>query len=223
MTVAEMVAALPEVSVGHLGAGAASALAIALEDDGPWAPLLPGARGNVLLQLAPVDALGGELDRYVNVDGYEVEVPFEVSEHGLTIVRLSWPAPPGVRPTPGPRRLRAMSDVGLKVNDRWYLIPRLGDAGTAPHRLMIWWALLYALSSLARYEPAEWVAALDVDRSLLAVDLESTLATAEATVPVLIAEALGGSGGLPHEVKRDAHAELARSSEEQQPGRPTDG
>ena len=53
----------------------------------------------------------------------------------------------------------------------------------APHPLMLWWALLYGLSSLARYEPATWTAALDLDRSEIAVGLERVLDLAEEHVP----------------------------------------
>jgi hypothetical protein len=226
MTVAELVAALPEVSARHLSADAPRALVIQRADDGPWSSILPGARGSVNLRIASAEQLAEELGRYANVEGYEVVVPVDVSQHGAATALLSWPAPPGGFATPGPRALRAMRDVARQVDERWYLIPRLGSAVSAAHPLLIWWALLYALSSLARYHPAEWVAALDVDRSLVAVDLEAILETAEARVPVLISDALGSSHGLPHAVMRTAFeklAELGPASEEQQAEPPFDG
>lgn len=61
----------------------------------------------------------------------------------------------------------------------------------------MWWALLLALSSLARYHPAAWVAALDVDESRLAIDLERTLDEAEQRLPDMLAEALGSPNGMP--------------------------
>lgn len=60
----------------------------------------------------------------------------------------------------------------------------------APHPLMLWWALLLGLSSLARYEPAAWTAALDLDGSELAVGLERVLDGAAARVPQRLLEAL---------------------------------
>ena len=45
-----------------------------------------------------------------------------------------------------------------------YALPELAGR-QAPHPLMLWWALLYGLSSLARYEPGTWTAALDLDWS----------------------------------------------------------
>ena len=44
--------------------------------------------------------------------------------------------------------------------------PSIGG-GLAPSPLMLWWALLLALSSLARYHPAAWVQAIDLDQSVL--------------------------------------------------------
>jgi hypothetical protein len=64
--------------------------------------------------------------------------------------------------------------------------------GTVLTPLMSWWALLYALSMVARYEPATWVDLLDVDRSPLAVSLERVLKEALEAVPHLVLDALRG-------------------------------
>jgi hypothetical protein len=55
---------------------------------------------------------------------------------------------------------------------------------------MTWWALLYGLSSLARYDPETWVAALDVDRSHDATSLEQLLDVAVPRIPELVSTAL---------------------------------
>lgn len=55
---------------------------------------------------------------------------------------------------------------------------------------MTWWALLYALSMVARYEPDVWVGLLDVDESQLAVPLEGVLEDALEVVPHLVLDAL---------------------------------
>jgi hypothetical protein len=60
----------------------------------------------------------------------------------------------------------------------------------APGPAMTWWALLYALSMVARCEPDTWVASLGVDHSALAVPLEGTLADALEVVPHLVLDAL---------------------------------
>jgi hypothetical protein len=43
-----------------------------------------------------------------------------------------------------------------------YVQPSIGG-GPAPSPLMLWWALLLGLSSLARYYPAAWVRAIDLE------------------------------------------------------------
>jgi hypothetical protein len=75
-----------------------------------------------------------------------------------------------------------------------YSLPELaGDL--CPMPLMLWWALLIGLSSLARYRPAAWTAAIDLDQSALAVSLERVLDVATARLPWRIFQALTGG---PH-------------------------
>ena len=60
---------------------------------------------------------------------------------------------------------------------------------------MAWWAVLYTLSMLARYQPAEWAAHVDVDASPHAVPVERLLAQAIGIIPELMAEAIAKVGG----------------------------
>jgi hypothetical protein len=55
---------------------------------------------------------------------------------------------------------------------------------------MTWWAVLYALSMVARYEPDSWVGLLDVDKSQFAVPLEGLLEDALEVAPHLVLDAL---------------------------------
>lgn len=57
--------------------------------------------------------------------------------------------------------------------------------------LMIWWAVLYGLSMLARYEPASWTKLIDVNASSSAVPIEFLLNTALEAVPDLLADTIG--------------------------------
>jgi YaaC-like Protein len=70
-----------------------------------------------------------------------------------------------------------------------YALPEVGG-GPSPLPLMLWWALLLGLSDLARYDPARWTAAIDLDASELAVGLERVLDIAEQRVPVRILQGL---------------------------------
>ena len=73
-----------------------------------------------------------------------------------------------------------------------WTFPDVGTAGVAANPIMPWWALLYALSMRARYEPQAWLDDLDVNRNPNAVALERALDLALSVPPALVAELLGG-------------------------------
>ena len=52
--------------------------------------------------------------------------------------------------------------------------------------MLIWWALLFGLSLLARYEPVAWQTALDLDQSRIADPLTKLLDDALEIVPDLL-------------------------------------
>lgn len=60
---------------------------------------------------------------------------------------------------------------------------------------MAWWAVLYTLSMLARYQPAGWAGHINVDGSRHAVAVERLLKRAISLVPALIAEAIDQVAG----------------------------
>ncbi|MEU4424841.1 hypothetical protein AB0F81_29835 [Actinoplanes sp. NPDC024001] len=64
--------------------------------------------------------------------------------------------------------------------------PSIGTAPQAPHPLLIWWAVLYALSKLARYSPMLWASVISVDSSPSAVAVERLLQESMVTLPELI-------------------------------------
>jgi hypothetical protein len=84
-------------------------------------------------------------------------------------------------------RLRA-AKIYRDPDVRW-AFPVLGDQ-VPLHPLLAWWAALYALSMLARYQPREWIAHLDVDHSQHAVALEAALNEALDACPELLLRAL---------------------------------
>jgi hypothetical protein len=88
--------------------------------------------------------------------------------------------------------IRTMDDVAPVYRfqgERW-LRPAFGSPSATLSPLMTWWALLYAFSIFARYEPAAWVATLDLDESPIAVHLADALDEALTVVPQLVLEAL---------------------------------
>jgi hypothetical protein len=75
--------------------------------------------------------------------------------------------------------------------DAGFAQPSIADA-MAPSPLMLWWALLLGLSSLARYYPAQWTRVINLDESSLAVPLQRVLDIAAARVPARVLAALEG-------------------------------
>jgi hypothetical protein len=68
-------------------------------------------------------------------------------------------------------------------------IPRL-PTGDHLKPLVLWWALLFGLSNMARYEPDNWVKALALNSSRIAVPLEAAMTEALDAIPHLVLEAL---------------------------------
>ncbi len=109
---------------------------------------------------------------------------------GATAV-LRWRVSSEVQSPNEPDRQARMLEVApqYRYSDRQWCRPAVA-AGILVSPLMTWWALLYALSILARYEPAEWMGSLDVDKNPLAVPLEMVLQDALEVVPHLVLDAL---------------------------------
>jgi len=89
------------------------------------------------------------------------------------------------------RALEAVAPLDPFTGERW-LRPELSD-GSFPSLLLSWWALLYALSMLARYQPAAWFRALDYDASPWAAALGELLRAGVEAVPQLVLSALYGT------------------------------
>jgi hypothetical protein len=71
-----------------------------------------------------------------------------------------------------------------------FIFPAVGGADRPLHPLLAWWALLFTLSMLARYEPASWTSHLARDESPNAVPIEAALDRGLHTCPELIAHAI---------------------------------
>jgi YaaC-like Protein len=94
-------------------------------------------------------------------------------------------------PTDGRLRARRLDEIAPDYRGRGsrLLLPRAG-CRYAISPLMLWWALLFGLSSIARYDPETWVGALAVNDSDLAVPIEAALGAALEALPDLILNAL---------------------------------
>jgi hypothetical protein len=78
---------------------------------------------------------------------------------------------------------------GYQSGEEHWLIPEIGDGSDQLPPVLLWWILLFGLSLLARYEPAAWRGALDLDRSRVADALTQLLDDALVTVPALLFDA----------------------------------
>jgi YaaC-like protein len=79
-----------------------------------------------------------------------------------------------------------------RYRDEWWLRPALNPEGDYLLPLMTWWVLLFGLSMHARYHPAEWTAALRVDRHDETVPLEAAMDAALSAIPHYVLDALHG-------------------------------
>lgn len=76
--------------------------------------------------------------------------------------------------------------IANMIRGGYQVHPSLDGGNLSVHPLTAWWAVLYRLSMLARYEPHAWELATDVSSSADAVPIEHLLETAFSTVPELI-------------------------------------
>ena len=110
-------------------------------------------------------------------------------QDGGCSVTLGWPGGEEEQPS----REEILESVAVTVRGEARVFPSL-DGGHLPvHPLLVWWAILFRLSMLARYEPEAWDAMTDVNASADAVPIEHALDVAMSSVPELLFNALAGS------------------------------
>jgi hypothetical protein len=108
---------------------------------------------------------------------------FEVYADGITLL-MHWDT--GIELASWQQRVAKIETVAARYDDHYVLLPAVVGATRPLHPLMAWWALLFALSMLARYQPAQWRAHIDIDSSAYAVAIESLLGRAVLAVPRLL-------------------------------------
>jgi hypothetical protein len=205
VTLAALVATLPEVG-RSLSAPTPPPVALGLELEyetalGEHAMLVPpyghlaiycGLEANLRQEQERQDAMAALLAPYVRAAGWGI-VPSIRYSAGRPCVALAWPVEQD-----GQRGYKALESVTTRVGERFYLRPTLGENEEEVSLLMSWWATLLGLSSLARYEPARWRAAIDVDKSVDGVALQEILDVGVERVPELLYGALAGDlGSIP--------------------------
>lgn len=103
---------------------------------------------------------------------------------GLLSVAVCWSIPPGEN----------AKDV-LDSHSVTYLgdalaFPRVGDSPHPAHPILLWWAILFTLSMLARYQPDAWAKYVNVSKNSAAVPVEDLLNRALNVLPETIHRAI---------------------------------
>lgn len=147
------------------------------------------SRQAIIEQLARYPTARGGMPEVIPADPHDLVITEAVAGFEQVAPRIIWHASDRT-----PQVLGEMTDrVAPPYKTQWdrALIPAL-PTGDFLQPIMLWWLLLFGLSNLARYEPATWTAALDLNRSPLAVPLESAMQEALDSVPHFILEAMLG-------------------------------
>lgn len=88
----------------------------------------------------------------------------------------------------------------LRSVDRYrhsrFILPKVGQSNHVMQPLMTWWAVLFALSTIARYAPSEWSSSLSILDNPISSRVEFLLDTALDAVPEMIWRALKDLEGL---------------------------
>jgi hypothetical protein len=152
-----------------------------------WLPKEPDPKAALETYLSDYPGAGG-YDSY-HLTYVDHQPAFEIGDDGWASVRVNWRVP-GEEHLPGPDRNRYVQSRARLHNDEYYFFPRVAELGASLHPLMAWWAVLYVLSMVARYQPAAWSTQLDINASRYAYPVETVLGDALMTLPSLIAEAV---------------------------------
>ena len=120
--------------------------------------------------------------------GFEATPDYTRYDHGSDELVVNWEMPQGS--ATAAERFEYLLTMTRPYAGQRYFFPVLAPMSRDLHPLMAWWAVLYALSMLARYEPAGWVNNISVDNSQHAVSVERLLERAITHLPVLIADTI---------------------------------
>lgn len=131
------------------------------------------------------------LNRYPSLAGYRFNnsggqpIGFRPHDDATATVPIQWPA--GPEWPSGPARYQQLQRrVAVSYAGHTNIYPTIDATNRPLHPLITWWALLFGLSILARYEPERWGRAIDINTSLEAVAVEHLLDTALDALPELL-------------------------------------
>lgn len=156
----------------------------------PWLVTSPRPREALEDYLAAFPRARDYADFYKVAPHEDANPQFLPQPAGWGELPMSWEMPSG-KPSTEEERLTQLSTMVRTYRDGWWFFPEVGGTGATIHPLMAWWAVLYTLSMLARYEPDQWARHIDVDaEGSRAVAIEQLLQESLTAVPQLIAETI---------------------------------
>ncbi|MCZ4124976.1 YaaC family protein [Streptomyces sp. H39-S7] len=106
---------------------------------------------------------------------------------GMPAVRIFWNAE---APVAGQLTKSLEARVATRYRGQHFVYPALGDSAKPLHPFLAWWAVLYALSMLARYEPCAWQKRTNIDTSKEAAAIEHLLDAALEFLPRVIMDTI---------------------------------
>jgi YaaC-like Protein len=147
--------------------------------------------------LARVDATPADFKAFMAAYPTAIDAVPTVDQHGVpqcwadeggdtVSVRLTWYAGETYQVTEEARRARLSTLLTRYRDNSYWLFPEVVPGKGPLHPLMAWWGVLYTLSMLARYKPAEWAACIDINTSRYANAVEYLLEESRTAIPDLV-------------------------------------
>lgn len=155
----------------------------------PWITSATNPHEAFLEYLEAFPEAGG-YDSFEQVSPYDSQPLLSLDTKGWGEVRMNWRVPEEIAGEGYLHRVQYLKTIARPYNDAAYFFPALGENRSSTHPLMTWWAVLHALSMLARYQPAEWATHINIDTSPYAAPIERLLKTAIRVVPEVISETI---------------------------------
>ncbi|MEU4339569.1 YaaC family protein [Micromonospora lupini] len=133
------------------------------------------------------------LDRYPTLKGYgfpnadDTTVWVPTDKPGKPLLNVYWGSP-SEKYKDLLQATRQLKGTRYREEHDCWVFPSVGQMTDALHPLIAWWAILFGLSMMARYEPANWYAMTQIDSSPDANAIEHVLDQALDVIPSILLE-----------------------------------
>jgi hypothetical protein len=138
--------------------------------------------------------LNAFLERYPSLRGWEHPPAVRDriwqprSQDSFDSLKLHWRYDPDH--PPDVLAVNTVRATRYRSNGDWWVFPTVGSMTRPVHPLTVWWAILFTLSMMARYEPSSWASMIEIDSSQDANAIEHLLDEAMDVIPSLLLEAI---------------------------------